>query len=63
MRLIHLYLIAYFVLLAGAGIALWQSGALARIPVSWLVLTALIAVGLGVGVALTSARSSRATRT
>ena len=29
MRFIHLYLLGYFVLVIGAGLALWQSGVLA----------------------------------
>jgi len=37
MRLIHVYLIAYFVLLAGAGLTLWQTGALSRIAPLYLV--------------------------
>ena len=31
MRFIHLYLIGYFVLVVGAGLALWQAGVLARV--------------------------------
>ena len=31
MRFIHLFLIGYFLLVVGAGLALWQAGVLARI--------------------------------
>jgi hypothetical protein len=56
LRGLHLFLAVYFVLLAGAAIAMWQSGILARIPELWLAGGVLVAVGLGVGVALTSTR-------
>jgi hypothetical protein len=54
MRFIHLYLIAYFVLLLGATFAMWQAGVLQQISGTWLFLTALIVVGLGVLLAVTS---------
>lgn len=56
MRFIHLYLIGYFVLVTGAGLALWQAGVLARIPAVWLLITALIVVGLGIVLAVGSVR-------
>jgi hypothetical protein len=56
MRFIHLYLIGYFVLLAGAGLALWQAGALARVSPIWLLISLIIAVGLGILLAATSVR-------
>lgn len=31
MKFVHLYLIGYFILAFGAGLALWQAGVLARI--------------------------------
>jgi hypothetical protein len=55
-RFIHLYLIGYFVLVTGAGLALWQAGVLARIPAVWLLITALIVVGLGIVLAVGSVR-------
>ena len=56
MRFIHLYLIGYFVLVVGAGLALWQAGALARVSAAWLAITAVIVVGLGIILAVTSGR-------
>jgi hypothetical protein len=44
---VRIYLAAYFILLAGAGFALWQSGVLDRLPGSWLAIAALVAIGLG----------------
>jgi hypothetical protein len=54
MRFIHLYLIGYFLLILGAGLALWQAGVLGRIPPAWIAIGALIVVGLGVILAVTS---------
>ncbi len=62
MRFIHLYLIGYFVLILGAGLALWQAGVLARISPVWLLITALIVVGLGLLLAVTSVRPTTITR-
>ena len=56
MRFIHFYLIGYFTLLAGAGLALWQAGVLARASGLWLAISALIVVGLGVVLAVSSGR-------
>jgi hypothetical protein len=56
MRFIHLYLIGYFVLVLGALLALWQSGILARISGVWLAIGMLIALGLGIMLAVTSAK-------
>jgi hypothetical protein len=62
MRFIHLYLIGYFVLVIGAGLALWQAGVLARLSPIWLLITALIVVGLGILLAATSTRTTTITR-
>ncbi len=56
MRFIHLYLIGYFILIIGAGLALWQAGALRHVSPIWALITALIVVGLGVLLAVTSVR-------
>ena len=62
MRFIHLYLIGYFILILGAGLALWQAGVLARISTIWIVISALILVGLGIILAVTSSRTTTITR-
>ena len=62
MRFIHLYLIGYFVLVTGAGLALWQAGVLQRISPIWAVITALIVIGLGVLLAVTAVRPTTITR-
>ena len=50
----RLYLIGYFVLLAGAVLALWQSGILKQISTAWLLIGLVIAVGLGIVLAVSS---------
>jgi hypothetical protein len=56
MRFIHLYLIGYFVLVVGALLALWHAGALARIGSLWIFIGLIIAVGLGIMLAVTAAK-------
>jgi hypothetical protein len=62
MRFIHLYLIGYFVLVVGAGLALWQSGVLQRISAIWILIGSLIVIGLGILLAVTSVRPTTITR-
>ena len=62
MRFIHLYLIGYFILVIGAGLALWQAGVLARIPAIWLFISSIIVVGLGILLAATAVRPTTITR-
>src|SRR5262249_49443539 len=56
MRFIHLYLIGYFLLVVGALLALWQAGVLARVSGTWLVIGMIIAFGLGIMLAVASAK-------
>lgn len=62
MRFIHLYLIGYFVLVIGAGLALWEAGVLHRISPIWVLIGSLIVVGLGILLAVTSVRPTTITR-
>ena len=62
MRFIHLYLLGYFLLVIGAGLALWQAGILARISPTWLVISAIIVIGLGILLAASSTRNTTITR-
>jgi len=62
MRFIHLYLIGYFFLVLGAGLALWQAGLLHRVSAIWVLITALIVIGLGVLLAVTAAKPTTITR-
>jgi len=56
MRFIHLYLIGYFVLVVGAVLALWQAGVLAKVSGSWLGIGVVIALGLGIMLAVTAGK-------
>ena len=56
MRFVHLYLIGYFVLIAGALLALWHAGVLAHVDPLWIAIGMIVAVGLGIILAVTSGR-------
>jgi len=62
MRFVHIYLIGYFALVLGAGLALWQAGVLGRIPAIWILISAIIVVGLGILLAATSVKPTTITR-
>ena len=49
----RLYIAGYFVLIAGALLALWQADILRRIPLAWIAIGLIIAVGLGIMLAVT----------
>jgi hypothetical protein len=63
MKFMKLYLVGYFVLLIGAGLALWQSGILDEIPGIWLAIGIIIAVGFGIMLAVASAPRAVTTTT
>jgi hypothetical protein len=56
MRFIQVYLIGYFLLIAGALLALWRAGALARVGALWIAIVLIVALGLGIILAVTSAK-------
>jgi hypothetical protein len=56
LRFIHLFLIGYFILILGATMALWKAGVLAHVSGTWLAIGAIIAIGLGIMVAVSSAK-------
>ena len=63
MKLLKLYLVGYFVLLIGAGLALWQAGVLDDIPGVWLAIGVIIAVGFGIMLAVASSPRAVTTTT
>jgi hypothetical protein len=56
MRFIHLYLIGYLVLALGVALALWQTGVLSRVPPIWIGVGALVAIGLGIMLSVSSGK-------
>ena len=62
MRLIRIYLVGYFLLVLGALLALWQGGVLAQLSPVWVAIGLLLAIGLGVILAVTSTRPPVTTR-
>jgi hypothetical protein len=55
-RFIHLFLVGYFVLILGVGLALWQTGMLNRVAPIWFGIGALVAIGLGIMLAVSSGK-------
>jgi len=62
MGFLTIYLVGYFVLLIGAAWALWESGILSEIPGVWIGIAAVIAIGLGIMLAVASGRPAVTTR-
>lgn len=56
MRFVHLFLVGYFILVVGVGLALWQTGLLGRISAIWIGIGCIIAVGIGIMVAVSSGK-------
>jgi hypothetical protein len=56
MSFIRVYIVGYFVLIAGALLALWQADILRRLPLTWIAIGLIVAVGLGILLAVTSTR-------
>ena len=56
MKFINLFLIGYFVLVLGAVLALWQAGVLAHVSGMWVAIGTIIAVGIGIMLAVSSGK-------
>ena len=56
MRFINLFLVGYALLVIGGGIALWQLGVLSRMSPVWIVVGTLVAVGVGIMLAVFSGK-------
>lgn len=52
MKFAGLYLLGYVVLIAGVLAALWKTGVLARIGAGWTAIGVVIAIGLGIMIAV-----------
>jgi len=56
MRFIQLFLVGYFVLVVGIGLALWQSGMLSHVAPVWIGIGVLVALGIGIMLAVSSGK-------
>jgi hypothetical protein len=56
MKYINMYLIGYTVLLIGILLALWKGGAMAHVSPAWMAIGAVIAIGIGVMLAVGSGK-------
>lgn len=56
MRFVHLYLVGYFIVVIGALAALWYGGVLQHISGTWIAIGLMIAIGLGVMLAISAGK-------
>jgi hypothetical protein len=56
MRFVNVYLIGYFLLVIGALAALWYGGVLRQISATWIVIGLVIAIGLGIMLAISAGK-------
>ena len=56
MRFVNIYLIGYFILVLGALAALWYGGVLRHISALWILIGLVIAVGLGIMLAVSAGK-------
>jgi len=52
MKWMSIYLVGYFIFLSGVALALWKVGILASIGTTWTLIGLVIAVGIGIMVAV-----------
>jgi hypothetical protein len=55
-RFIHLFLVGYFIVVLGVALALWQTGVLSRVAPIWIGVGALVAVGVGIMMSVSSGK-------
>jgi len=58
MKFIQLFIVGYFILVVGVFLALYQTGVLSRLSPIWIVIGALIALGIGIMMAVASGKPS-----
>lgn len=56
MKFIHLFLVGYLVLVVGVAMALWQTGILKQLSPTWIVIGMIMAVGVGIMMAVSSGK-------
>ena len=60
MRFINMYLVGYLILIIGVSLALWQSGVLDSVAPIWIGIGAIIAVGIGIMMVVSSGKPTGA---
>lgn len=63
MKFVNLYLVGYVVLLIAGVIALWKTGVLQRMSPIWIVVLVLVAIGVGLMMAVSSGKPTGPTIT
>ena len=56
MKFIHLFLVGYFVLIVGVGLALWQLGVLSKVAPIWIAIGVIVTVGVGIMMSVSSGK-------
>lgn len=56
MRFINLFLVGYFVVILAVVLGLWQAGIFSRVSPIWIGIGALVAVGVGIMLAVSSGK-------
>jgi hypothetical protein len=56
MRFVNIYLAGYFLLVVGALLAMWYGGALRHISAMWILIGLVVAVGLGIMLAVSAGK-------
>ena len=56
MRFVHYYRVGYFLLVVGALCALWYGGVLQRVSPVWILISLVIAVGLGIMLSISAGK-------
>ena len=56
MRFVHVFLVGYFLLLVGAILALWYGGVLRQLSPVWILIGLVIAIGLGLMLAISAGK-------
>jgi len=59
MKWTGIYLLGYFILIGGILAALWKMGILARIDTTWTLIGVVIAIGIGIMLAVSSSGSKQ----
>ena len=56
MKFIQLFLVGYFILIIGVCLALWQTGVLKNMSPIWIAIGVILALGLGIMMAVSSGK-------